>query len=303
MYSEEEKIKLLNRLVGTIDEKTAKVMFDRLECFIHPSVSIFIPATGQCPFALSPNHVHPAYSFIYYLQPVSDFISEGKHLRYTLIDGKSLSVMSPGIKHQEVATDFFQSYMAILIAPELFEHTLLKYTNTVPVFKGESFLPSPELVGFLRAFMVESRMYEEYGLLDVMAEMVVHMVARSVSMESGVKIKSPGMLYDRLEVDRAIAYMNTHLQEKISLETLAEYVNISQGQFSRVFKKVTGQAPIEFLNVMRLERAKGILLSGGKTMTEVALMCGFSSSAYFSSSFQRQYSMSPTDYVKTIQPF
>ena len=60
MYCKREKIELLNRLVGNIDERTAEIMFSRLECFLHPLVSIFIPATGQCPFAVSPNHTHPA---------------------------------------------------------------------------------------------------------------------------------------------------------------------------------------------------------------------------------------------------
>lgn len=306
MYTEGEKIELLNRLVGTIDEKTARIMMERLECFLHPSLCIFIPATGQCPLAISPNHTHPSYTFIYYLQPASDFIVEGRHSSYPLVDGKCLSAMSPDIQHQEVSTDFFQSYMAIVIERNLFEKTLLKYTDVIPVFKGEPFVPSSELAALIRTFMIESNGYQKYGLLDAMAEMLAHMIARSVTSADKKNIAplaKTATLYDRLEVDRAVAYMNSHMQEKITLENLAKQVNISQGQFSRVFKEVTGLAPIEFLNGMRLERAKGLLLSGGKTMTEVALMCGFSSSAYFSSSFQRQYNMSPTDYVKTTQSF
>lgn len=307
MQSDDEKIKLLNQLVGTIDDKTAHTMFERLECFLHPGVCVFIPATGQCPFAISPNHVHPSYSFIYYLQPVSDFIAEGRHYSFPLVDGKCLSAMSPNIQHQEVPSDFFQSYIAIVIAKDLFEKTLKKYTDEIPVFKGEAFVPSPELVGTLRTFMVESRMYDNSELLDSMAEMIAHMVARSiVSPNVNIDKNKPRVLYNRIEVDRAVAYMNSHLHEKITLETLAEQVNISQGQFSRVFKEVTKQSPIDFLNGMRLERAKGLLLAGsvngtnGKTMTDIALMCGFSTSAYFSASFQKQYGMSPSDYLKTV---
>ncbi|NLG04061.1 MAG: helix-turn-helix transcriptional regulator [Clostridia bacterium] len=305
MYSEKEKIELLNRLVGEIDPKTAESMFERLECFLHPQVSLFIPATGQCPFALSPNHTHPAYSFIYYMQPISNFIVEGKQMSLPLTDGKCLSAMSPGISHQEVQVDFFQSYIAIVIDKALFEMTFLQYAKNIPVYKGEAYVPSPELAGLLRTFMIESREYESYGLLDSMAEMIVHVVVRSVlkgkMTTEGTYEPSVHMLYDRLEVDRTVSYMNSHMQGKITLEQLAEQVNISQGQFSRVFKEVTGQAPIEFLNGMRLDRARGMLLSGGKTMTEIALACGFSSSAYFSSCFQRRFSISPSEYVKVVQ--
>lgn len=303
MYTKKEKIEIINKFVGSVDEKTVDIMFERLECFIHPLVSIFIPATGQCPFAISPNHTHPSYSFIYYLQPVSDFISEGKHYSFPLVDGKCLSAMSPNIKHQEIQTDFFQTYIAILIDKDLFDKTLLHYTDSVPIFKGESFSPSAELVGLLRTFMMESKMYEDFGLLDSLATLISHMIARSVITKTtadGNNLNKPTVLFNRFEVDRAIAYMNSHLQEKITLENLASQVNISQGQFSRVFKEVTKQSPIEFLNGMRLERAKGLLLSGGKTMSEIADACGFSTSAYFSSSFQKQYGVSPSEYVKTL---
>lgn len=309
MSTKTEKIEIINKLVGSVDEKTASIMFERLECFIHPLVSIFIPATGQCPFAISPNHTHPSYSFIYYLQPVSDFISEGKHYSFPLVDGKCLSAMSPNIRHQEIQTDFFQTYIAILIDKDLFEKTLLHYTDSSPIFKGESFSPSAELAGLLRTFMMESKMYEDFGLLDSLATLISHMIARSVVTKttSEDSLNKPTVLFNRFEVDRAIAFMNSHLQEKITLENLANQVNISQGQFSRIFKEVTGHSPIDFLNEMRLERAKGLLLScgtsgtGGKTMSEIAELCGFSTSAYFSSSFQKQYGISPTDYVKTVQ--
>lgn len=300
MLTDKEKLSIINKLVGNVDFNTVKIMEQRLECFLNPLVSIFIPATGQCPFAISPNHTHPSYSFIYYLQPISDFICEEKHFSFPLTDGKFLSAMSPNIKHQEVETDFFQSYIAIVIERELFEKTLLQYADTIPIFKGESYIPSSELKNMLRTFMIESRMYESSNLLDSMAEMIAHMVARSVSVSSNAK-STTEILYDRLEVDRAVAYMNSHLHEKITLESLADQVNISQGQFSRVFKEVTKQTPIEFLNGMRLERAKGILMSEGRTMTEIADLCGFSSSAYFSSSFQKQYGISPTEYVKKFQ--
>lgn len=227
---EKEKLSILNDLIGPINEETANIMSQRLECFLHPSVSVFIPATGQCPFALTPNHSHPGYSFIYYMQPVSDFIVEGKHMSYPLNDGKCLSAMSPDIAHQEIQSDYFQSYIAIVVDATLFEKNLLEYSDKIPTFKGEACLPTPELISMLEIFMIESRNHSNYGLMNQMAELLVHMLVRSVIASVKINetdtvktnetdtvksnetdIEKTKIFYDRLEVDRAIAYMNSHM--------------------------------------------------------------------------------------------
>ena len=100
-------IEILNHLIGDVDETLAREMLNNLECFFHPKVSLFIPARGQCGYAVMPSHTHPAYTFIYYFQPVNDMVVEQTHLQYDLVDGKCLSAMSPGIAHQEIEEEYF----------------------------------------------------------------------------------------------------------------------------------------------------------------------------------------------------
>ena len=119
-------------------------------------------------------------------------------MSFPLTGGECLSVMSPGIRHQEVQTDLFQSYVAIVIDATLFEKTLSQYMDELPVFKGEAYIPSPELTGLIRTFMIEAREYESYGLLDKIAELIAHVTARSV-MSTTAKQKN---------VSRSSLYMN-----------------------------------------------------------------------------------------------
>lgn len=225
MILSSDDFSIMNRLVGPLDETTAAIIKEKIDCFLHPKVSLFIPASGQCKYAVTPSHTHPAYSFIYYFQSVSELIVEGKSISYDVSNGKCLSAMSPDIPHQELEQEGFQSYIAIMIDAALFRETMLQYVQLVPIFRGECFTPHPELLGFLKCFMLEAGEYEHknHDYLNQLALAVTHLVVRSVISDTYQTVP----LYDRFEVDRAIAYMNSHFAEKIIAEDLAAVVNLS----------------------------------------------------------------------------
>jgi AraC-like DNA-binding protein len=290
-------IDILNNLVGLLDESKASVIQEKIDCFLHPKVSLFIPASGQCAYAITPNHTHPAYSFIYYFQSVSDFIMEGRHMSLDISNGKCLSAISPDIAHQEIKQDHFQSYIAILIDAEFFRAIVKQYAKPIPVYRGEAYTPHPELLGILRCFMLEASDNQNSELLDHLAFTIAHLVVRSVILDTAHTVP----LYDRFEVDQAIAYMNSHFSEKITIEDLAERVNFSAGYFSKIFKSVTGDSPIDFLNEMRLQKARNMLMDSRKNITEIAIECGFNTSSYFSACFLEKYSMTPSAYRQNFQ--
>jgi AraC-like DNA-binding protein len=294
-------VDILNHLVGKVSDHIAAMMEQNLECFLHPKVSLFVPSSGQCEYAIMPSHIHPSYTFIYYFQPVSDFVVKGIHKSYDLADGKCLTAMSPDVPHQEVEEEFFQSYIAIAIEADFLHNIMLQYTPVVPVFCGEVFVPHTELLSLLRCFMLEASKLRNSELLDHLAFIITHLVVHSVTSD----MKPTVHLYNRFEVDRAIAYMNSHFSEKITIEGLAEYVNISAGHFSKIFKSVTRDTPIDFLNKLRLQKARILLMSNGKNITEIALDCGFKSSSYFSTCFLEKYKITPSAYrakmLKTVE--
>ncbi|WML34372.1 AraC family transcriptional regulator [Clostridium sp. OS1-26] len=99
----------------------------------------------------------------------------------------------------------------------------------------------------------------------------------------------------------AVTAMHSNLHKKITVEDLAKIANMSPSYYVRTFKKETGQSSIGYLNQIRLERVKRLLLEGDKAITEIALECGFSSSAYLSSSFYNKFKISPTDYRNLLK--
>lgn len=294
-----DDLEIMNRLIGLLDENAGALIYGNIDCFLHPKVSLFIPASGQCKYAITPSHVHPAYSFIYYFESASELIIEGKSISYDISDGKCLIAMSPDIPHQEPETDGFQSYIAIQIEPELFRKTFRQYSQALPVLRGQRFAPHPELLGLLKCFMLEASEYEcrNPDYLNQLALAITHLTVRSVI----VSTHQIAPLYNRFEIDRVIAYMNSHFDEKITVEGLAVLANLSASHFAKIFKTITGETPIDFLKTLRLKKARNMLVNSVDNITEIALKCGFNTSSYFSSCFTEKYQMTPSAYRQSFQ--
>mgnify|MGYP001943253646 FL=1 len=69
---------------------------------------------------------------------------------------------------------------------------------------------------------------------------------------------------------------------------------MSRSHFCRLFKEVTGQTLIEYVNDIRLSKAKAMLQDPNLSITEIALSTGFSDINYFSRLFKKTYQISPS---------
>ena len=100
-------------------------------------------------------------------------------------------------------------------------------------------------------------------------------------------------------IDRVIDYLRDNLDKPLKLEDLAKVACFSEYHFHRVFRAMTGETVNDFTNRLRLEKAARLLKRTRQSATEIALECGFSSSATFSRSFNKAFKTSPTQYRKS----
>lgn len=98
-------------------------------------------------------------------------------------------------------------------------------------------------------------------------------------------------------VRAAIRYLREHYGEQITLDELSRAVYMEKCGLCKVFKKLTGQTVIEYLNNYRCEKAKEFLL-GGKTVAETAMLCGFHNMSYFTKTFKANTGKLPSAYKK-----
>ncbi len=92
-----------------------------------------------------------------------------------------------------------------------------------------------------------------------------------------------------------IDYIETNIGQELSLETLADVAQFSKFHFHRIFSAMTGETLNQFISRLRVEKAANQLVyNPKKSITAIALDCGFSGSAAFARAFKEEFQMSAT---------
>lgn len=97
-------------------------------------------------------------------------------------------------------------------------------------------------------------------------------------------------------VIRAIEYMRKNLSSKITIEAIAENFHVSIATLGRYFKTVVNKTPMQYLLMMRIDKAKELLISTKDTIVNISLDCGFFDSSHFEKCFMKSVGISPSLY-------
>jgi AraC-like DNA-binding protein/mannose-6-phosphate isomerase-like protein (cupin superfamily) len=101
-----------------------------------------------------------------------------------------------------------------------------------------------------------------------------------------------------LKVKQAVRYIQFNYSKLLTVQNIADLVNVSPSYFANSFKTIMKVSPMEFIREVRLNYAKELLQSSGLTVTEIARICGFSSPKYMARLFLRKLGVTPTVYHK-----
>jgi AraC family transcriptional regulator len=91
-------------------------------------------------------------------------------------------------------------------------------------------------------------------------------------------------------------HVSEHLTEDISVEVLAEVVDLSPFHFSRVFKQATGMAPHQFVTRARMLHAQRLIRETSRSLIEIALEVGYVNPSHFAQVFRRVVGVTPTEF-------
>lgn len=95
---------------------------------------------------------------------------------------------------------------------------------------------------------------------------------------------------------RVIAYIEGHLEEELSLTTLAEVGGFNASYLSRLFKQLQRETISDFILHRRMELAKELLSDTGVKIQEIAARTGYLSPHSFTRAFRNEVGISPTEY-------
>lgn len=99
-------------------------------------------------------------------------------------------------------------------------------------------------------------------------------------------------------IRKAVSYMTSNCSSNLTLAEVADYVGYSHSHFSKVFKEETGLAFRTYLNQIRVEKSKMLLLSGNVSIARICEICGFEDQSYHCKVFKKMVGVTPDKYRK-----
>jgi AraC family transcriptional regulator len=102
----------------------------------------------------------------------------------------------------------------------------------------------------------------------------------------------------RLEMARLTAFVEDNLHRSISLDELAQLVNVSRFHFCRIFKQSTGTTAFSFVEQCRIRRSQVLIIETNLSLAEVSLMAGFADQSHFTRRFHFHVGCTPAAFAR-----
>lgn len=149
----------------------------------------------------------------------------------------------------------------------------------------------PQFENMLEIYNSHSK-YSQFMLKNMLQNLVLTIY------QLKLPLKGDGIHLTRFntQIYEAMLYIEQHLAEDLSLNTVAGSVSLSPSHFSRLFKNSVGCSFSEYVTNTRLQYAKVLLANENLSIGEIAERTGFNNSNYFSTIFKKYNNMTPKEY-------
>jgi AraC-like DNA-binding protein/ligand-binding sensor protein len=200
-----------------------------------------------------------------------------------------LTVTSVPVKLEERVIAFLQTGQVFLRTPsakrfQKIASQLIRWGVKVNLLRLQ--------VAYFRSRVVSPSLYQAtVRLLEFFAEHLA-LIANQVVLQQRNR--------DSPMIERAKDYVAIHQSDPIKLEQVARALNVSTFYFCRRFKQTTGLTFVEYLNRVRIEKAKVLLHNNNLRVSEIAYEAGFQTIAHFNRIFRKLVGHSPTEFRSTL---
>jgi|SRR5580700_1502705 transcriptional regulator GlxA family with amidase domain len=130
--------------------------------------------------------------------------------------------------------------------------------------------------------------------MEVAREMVVYLRRSGGQLQYSAPLLVQVQGKDRF--DDLAQWIRGHLNDDLTVEAIAEHANLSPRHFTRKFKSEFGITPADFVEELRLDEARWLLVNAGDAVEKVAKDVGYANDETFRRAFVRRFGVVPTDY-------
>lgn len=243
-----------------------------------------------------PSHYHDSIEISVILEgPTCYYINEKAHF----VDTGDIIILNPYTSHYERQKEGKSHHMHL----GLDNFQFLGYDKNVipvvsPIIKNT---PSSTLNHIINRLLEEkntARPFQELTIKSLAAEFLAFILREIAEQNLAIcplnqKDKDTTVLANSIKY-----YLEAHHSEDISLDSLSSSMYVSPTYMSKLFKKETGDSPINYLIKVRMEKAKVLLTDDSLSIKEIATSVGYQDAYHFSKLFKKYAGVSPRVYQK-----
>lgn len=241
-------------------------------------------------------HEHDSYEILFFLEGDSRFVIEGKN--YFLESGDVMIVRKHEMHRVYHNSNARYHRVVLMIKPEFFaNHNCPDYeaqfANSQMGIGNRIKSDYVHSSGLYDAFMRLKKYSRDYTLgnepiVDATAMEILYLINR-------IGRFSPSDMQDS-QVEKIISYINNHYTEDISLETLENNFFLSKYYLCKIFRKATGLTIHDYISRKRISKVRE-LREHGKSISEAAMLSGFSDYSSFYRAYKKLMGCSPKENV------
>lgn len=144
---------------------------------------------------------------------------------------------------------------------------------------------------------------QDAGECRILGPQIVREITyRVLCGRQGGALRAAAALHSRFaQVNRALQRIHAEYAGELSVEELAETAGMSQSAFHQNFKAVTSTSPLQYLKLIRLHKARMLMIYDGLRAGIAAERVGYESSSQFSREFKRFFGMSPVEETEVVR--
>ena len=247
-------------------------------------------------------HSHDYYEFYFFLEGDVTYEIEGKSFR---LGSGDYMLIPPGISHHPVfqSTEVPYRRFVLWIGKSFYEQ-LLSYSPDFSygfdhVIRDHQYrfhldyLLSQEIQGKLLDLLEEANTTRSFG--DLNAHLMAASLLVSINRLTYDSLNQITPSYENALYLNVCDYINNHLDEDLTLDTLAAFFFVSKYHISHVFKDNMGISPHQYITKKRLQASKNTILTG-VPFTVICHQYGFHDYTSYYRAFKKEFGLSPTEF-------
>lgn len=243
-------------------------------------------------------HAHSVYEVYYFVAGDAELMVEGRVFKLT---PHSLIIFPPGVLHgiQVNSKEDYIRYCLYIEPNEIMPERKHLLTEVIPNMKlqaNQELLYENTKDFNLEQFFSNLKMLESQPkeVKDAIEPIFIEALIAQINILSRTLRPSTYIRTTSKKTDEIVAYINEHLTESLSLDSIASQFYISKNYLNHMFKESLGTTVVEYIRIKRVALAKQFMKEG-QTAMNAALMAGFCDYSSFYRAYTKYNNFSPRE--------